>query len=127
MPVPLIAPLIALTKTFSPRTWFFIFAVAGQLYAGWWTRGVWEDSKRADELERRAAMKADAEANMAEKSKQTEAELARLRTVNRQITAIMERELAKDDYRCPVPSGAVRLLNDAIGGRSPGGQPDAGM
>ncbi len=103
----------SLIGTLSPGQWFGVLLSAALIYSGWWTRGVYESHLRAEELKAQVALKAEAEERMAERSKQTEAELARLRTVNRQITAIMERELAKDAYRCPVPADGVRLLNDA--------------
>lgn len=107
------AALKSLIKTISLPGWLRVLPYAAAFLTGMWVQSRFDAADRLHEMQRQQAARAAIEQRMNEASRETAATEQRLRIYNRQITAIMERELAKDAYRCPVPADGVRLLNDA--------------
>lgn len=104
-------------------------AIAAIGYAGWMTRGWFEDSKDLAAMEAQQALVEEIRAGQREVSQHVEQRLSELRANERIIDRGIIREIEKPVYRnvcVPPDSDAFRLLRDLASGQAPG-KPDDKM
>jgi len=85
----------------------------------------WKADER-DQLAAAMSARTDREAKLNERAEKAEDQLAKIAHENRSLSRRIANETRADTYRCPVPTGGVRLLEQARSGVEPDptGQPD---